>query len=36
MAALGVPEDRGFALMVRDAIGRAAERAREIAEEYSG
>jgi len=35
MAALGVLEDRGFARAVRDAIGRAAERAREMAVEYS-
>lgn len=35
MAALGVLEDRGFARAVRDAISRAAERAREIGEEYS-
>lgn len=35
MAALGVLEDRGFARAVRDAISRAAERAREIAAEYS-
>lgn len=35
MAALGVLEDRGFAQAVHAAIGRAAERAREIAKEYS-
>lgn len=35
MAALGVLEDRGFAQAVRDAIGRAAERAREIADEFA-
>jgi pyrroline-5-carboxylate reductase len=36
MAALGVLEDRGFALAVRDAISRAAERARELAQEFAG
>ena len=36
MAALGVLEDRGFALAVRDAISRAAERAREMAREFGG
>jgi pyrroline-5-carboxylate reductase len=36
MAALGVLEDRGFALAVRDAISRAAERAREMAHEFGG
>jgi len=35
MAALGVLEDRGFAQAVRDAIGRAAERAREMANEFA-
>lgn len=34
MAALGVLQDRGFAVAVRDAISRAAARAREMAEEY--
>ncbi len=34
MAALRVLEDRGFAHAVREAIGRAAIRARELAEEY--
>jgi len=36
MAALGVLEERGFALAVRDAISRAAERARELAQEFAG
>jgi pyrroline-5-carboxylate reductase len=36
MAALGVLEDRGFALAIREAIGRAAERAREMAQEFAG
>ncbi len=36
MAALGVLEDRGFGLAVRDAISRAAERAREMAREFGG
>lgn len=35
MAALSVLESRGFALAVRDAVGRAAERARELAGEYA-
>jgi pyrroline-5-carboxylate reductase len=35
MAALGVLDDRGFAQAVRDAISRAAERARELAEEFA-
>ncbi len=35
MAALGVLEDRGFARAVFDAISRAAERAREMAQEFA-
>ncbi len=34
MAGLAVLEDRGFALAVRQAISRAAERARELAQDY--
>jgi len=36
MAALRALEDRGFASAVREAIGRAAVRARELAEEFGG
>lgn len=36
MAALRVLEERGFAHAVRDAVGRAAARAREMAEEFGG
>src|SRR2546426_967799 len=35
MAALGVLENRGFAEIVREAISRAAERAREMAGEFA-
>lgn len=35
MAALSVLEDRGFALAVREAVSRAAERARQLAREHS-
>lgn len=34
MAALRALEDRGFAAAVREAVGRAADRAREMAEEF--
>jgi len=36
MAALRALEDGGFAMAIREAIGRAADRAREMADEFAG